>query len=213
MNYYKLYKELGNEEYLSEKLLHFIDIARVSTQSDESSLLLLDNDSEVLRFVATHSTDGAVEKLFGHSVPVSEGVTGLAARTGDVQLGAPTYHDDMFESAVGDVTYVAAAPVEISGTVVGVVTGISYKEDDPYTVTDGQRLATIAHAIALCINEILFDKDESMINPTTKNMILELSESIRIASINDNEMERSTFALIQSLNELLVRASKHRGAY
>jgi GAF domain-containing protein len=66
----------------------------------------------------------------GQRVPIGEGITGLAARTHEVQIGAPLYDGvrqaERGEAPAGDPRSVIAAPMLVDDVLVGVITAVSF---------------------------------------------------------------------------------------
>ncbi len=115
----------------------------------EGSLLVLDEASGVLRFAMTIGS--SEQTLLGQTVPLGEGITGLAAATHQVQIGAPTFggvrQDDAKRAGP---EAVIAAPMLVGETLVGVMTAVSFKEGKRFTSADGSLyggLATIAGVV------------------------------------------------------------------
>ena len=59
--------------------------------ADEGSLLVYDPEANDLTFVMTYGNKESESILIGQRVPFGKGLAGLAAETGEVQIGAPRY--------------------------------------------------------------------------------------------------------------------------
>jgi GAF domain-containing protein len=96
--------------------------------ADEGSLLVLDETTNDLRFVMTLGNEESGTMLIGQRVPLGSGVTGLAAATREVQIGAPIYRDIKQSERVDGTApeAVIAAPILIEDRVIGVITGVSF---------------------------------------------------------------------------------------
>lgn len=116
--------------------------------ADEGSLLVLDRDAESLVFSMTAGTSEQV--LLGQRVPLGQGITGLAAATGEVQIGAPTYFAIQQAESRAETSgpqAVLAAPMVVHGESLGVLTAVSFSPGKRFSSEDGQtfgQLATIA---------------------------------------------------------------------
>ena len=119
---------------------------------DEGSLLIFDADSNELVFMMTYG--GSEETLVGQRFPVGQGITGLAASSGEVQIGAPKYKDVKQSETIGDIQSVIAAPMQLGDTLIGVITAISTKPDKRFTVADGQLYACLATVAALVVHQM-----------------------------------------------------------
>jgi GAF domain-containing protein len=112
------------------------------TKAGEGSLLVLDRDASVLRFAITMGADksGDSEKtLIGQAVPLGAGISGLAAATGEVQIGAPTFRDvKQSQKIEGEPEAVIAAPVMAGGDLAGVLTCVSFAPGKRFSIEDGR---------------------------------------------------------------------------
>lgn len=110
----------------------------------EGSLLVYDKAQNDLVFVMTV---GGSQQLIGQRVPMSKGLTGLAAATREVQIGAPTFTG--VQQAAGPEA-VIAAPMLINDDLVGVITAVTFEKGKRFSANDGDlygRLATVAGVV------------------------------------------------------------------
>ncbi len=115
----------GMEAQASRRLL---TLAVAAIEADEGSLLLWDEEIGELRFVATVGNAESEAALKGQRVPLGKGITGLAAATREVQIGAPTYKDvRQTERLSAGPEAVVAAPLIATERVLGVMTGVSFR--------------------------------------------------------------------------------------
>ena len=209
-NIYQTYLASAGKEAFDNQLALFADLARAATNSDESSILLLDQASDVLRFIATMSREGAETKLIGYAVPMGEGITGLAAKSGDLQIGAPTYDDKELSEATGDVKHVVAAPIIGRHGLLGAATAISFERADSYTIEDGRKLAAAAEAAGLAIDRMLDAETASADTEMSKRsleMLNRLSQSPNELPRQDPVLMMTVESLLQHLNTLLRAAA------
>lgn len=127
---------------------------------DEGSLLVYNPEANDLTFMMTYGNPEAERMLIGTQVPMGS-LAGLAAETGQVQIGAPRYKDTTLAEAAGSVQSVISAPMMIGDRLIGVITAISNKPDKRFTEADGQLYACLATVAALVVNQALLLKAQS----------------------------------------------------
>lgn len=110
-----------------------VELAAQVVGAAEGSLLVVDRSQDPPRELVFAMTVGSREServLVGQRVPIREGVTGLAARTREVQIGAPLYDGvrqaERGDPPVGEPRSVIAAPMLIDDVLVGVITAVSF---------------------------------------------------------------------------------------
>lgn len=121
---------------------------------DEGSLLVYNPEANDLTFVMTYGNAEAERMLVGTQVPMGS-LAGLAAETGQVQIGAPRYKDATLAEAAGSVQSVISAPMIFGDRLIGVITAISNKPEKRFTEADGQLYACLATVAALVVNQAL----------------------------------------------------------
>ena len=138
----------STEEHVLQLL---IELGAQVVDASEGSLLVYDKVKKDLVFVMTV---GGSQTLLGQRVPLNGGLTGLAAATREVQIGAPTFtgvKQASDKSAGGQgPEAVIAAPMLIGDELVGVVTAVSFAHGKRFTARDGElygRLATVAGVV------------------------------------------------------------------
>lgn len=124
--------------------------------ADEGSLLVHDRDANDLRFVMTVSDYGSEATLLGQRIPLGQGITGLAAATLDVQIGAPIYKDvqqsERLEGAGPEA--VIAAPMLIGAeTLVGVITAVSFRKGKRFTSDNGRLFGSFAAIAGVVVDQ------------------------------------------------------------
>ncbi len=137
-------------ESSEEKVLELlIKLGAQVVGASEGSLLVFDPERNDLVFAMTV---GGPAVLIGERVPLNRGLTGLAAATREVQIGAPTFkvrqdpssHDQQGPQAV------LAAPMLAGDDLVGVLTAVSFDAAKRFTSADGElygRLAAVAGVV------------------------------------------------------------------
>ena len=110
-------------------LRQLLTLATSAVGAEEGSLLVWDEEIGELRFVATIGNEASEAALMGQRVPLGKGITGLAAVTREVQVGAPTYRDiRQTERLAAGPEAVVAAPVVVADRLLGVITGVSFEQ-------------------------------------------------------------------------------------
>ena len=116
--------------------------------ADEGSLLVLEPDKNLLTFaMVVRANEGESTPLEGQSIPVGKGLTGLAALTREVQIGAPTYVVGQELRQGSGPEAVIAAPMLIEDECVGVITAVSYQSGRRFSAKDAAlygQLSTVA---------------------------------------------------------------------
>lgn len=140
-------REEGVLRLLLETAIRTVDAA-------EGSVLAYDRDANDLRFVMTVNGPG---NLVGQRVPIGAGLTGLAALTHEVQIGAPTYRtvDDANKATgvEGEPSAVIAAPMVSGDQLIGVLTAVRFKPGHRFTTDDGRAYGNFATIAALMLDQ------------------------------------------------------------
>jgi GAF domain-containing protein len=140
-------REEGVLRLLLETAIRTVDAA-------EGSVLAYDPDANDLRFVMVVNGPGS---LVGQRVPIGAGLTGLAALTHEVQIGAPTFKtvDDANKATgvEGEPSAVIAAPMVSGDTLIGVLTAVRFKSGHRFTTDDGRAYGNFATIAALMLDQ------------------------------------------------------------
>jgi GAF domain-containing protein len=123
--------------------------------ADEGSLLVYDPEANDLTFVMTYGNKESESILIGQRVPFGQGLAGLAAETGEVQIGAPRYKDVHQSETMGGIKAVISAPMMLGDKLIGVITAVSNKDAKRFSMDDGQLYACLATIAALVVNQAL----------------------------------------------------------
>lgn len=122
--------------------------------AEEGSLLLLDEAAGDLRFVMTIGPAETEAMLRGQRVPLGAGITGLAAASREVQIGAPTFRDIRqaeHRGGPGTPEAVIAAPMVVGEHLVGVITAVSFAPGKRFTGEMGRMYGGFAAIAGLLI--------------------------------------------------------------
>jgi hypothetical protein len=132
----------------------FLSLAVGAINAEEGSLLLWDEQINELRFVATVGNAESEAVLKGQRVPLGKGVTGLAAATRSVQVGAPTYADiQQTERLAGGPEAVVAAPMVVADRLLGVVTGVSFRPGQRFGKDEAVAYGDFAAVMAVLLEQ------------------------------------------------------------
>jgi transcriptional regulator with GAF, ATPase, and Fis domain len=125
--------------------------------ADEGSLLVYDAPSKSLRFAMTLGDEQSASRLEGQSVPIGEGLVGLAAVTREVQVGAPIFHDlqqtQKRSGEKGEPEAVIAAPMVVNDALIGVLTAVSFRPGKRFSADSARLYARAATIAALIIDQ------------------------------------------------------------
>ncbi len=124
---------------------------------EEGSLLVLDEPAETLIFAMTIGDADSANALRGQRVPLGQGITGLAAATQEVQIGAPTYKDIQqsvrADGQAGGPTAVMAAPIMIEERLIGVLTAVSFAAAKHFTTDEAKLFGGFAAISGVVIGQ------------------------------------------------------------
>jgi GAF domain-containing protein len=126
------------------------------TGADEGSLLVLDEAAGDLRFAMTIGDAGSEATLLGQRVPLGQGITGLAAATLEVQIGAPTFRDIRQSARLDPAAVqeaVMAAPMLLGEQLVGVITAVSFRAGKRFTTEDGRLFGGFAAIAGVLVDQ------------------------------------------------------------
>jgi GAF domain-containing protein len=133
-------------------LRQLVEIGVSVVAADEGSLLVVEPDGRNLRFAMTI---GASEQtLLGQRVPIGSGVTGLAAATRQVQVGAPVYRDvEQTERLSEGPESVIAAPMMLGDSVIGVMTAVTFTKGRLFSAKESDLYARFSGLAGLLVEQ------------------------------------------------------------
>lgn len=125
--------------------IHSVDV-------EEGSLLIHDTLTQDLVFLMTGGDMLSESTLKGQRVRIGEGLTGLAAKTGAVQVGAPVLKtvSQPAHHQYKAPTQIIAAPMFAADAVIGVLTAASYVPERRFSKDEAvlfERMASLAGLI------------------------------------------------------------------
>lgn len=121
--------------------------------AEEGSLLVLDEAAGDLVFAMTVGSKTSEQALAGQRVPLGQGITGLAAATREVQLGAPKFsqvQQARDRSETEGPQSVIAAPMIVGESVVGVITAVTFAQGKRFGSREAElygKLAAVAGVV------------------------------------------------------------------
>jgi hypothetical protein len=137
-------EEAGRVSDLDLDLLRvLIELGAQVVDASEGSLLVYEPATNDLVFALTVGGPS----LVGQRLALGQGLTGLAAATREVQIGAPTYRGVTQEKGP---EAVIAAPMLSGDELIGVITAVSFAPGKRFTARDGDlygRLAAVAGVV------------------------------------------------------------------
>lgn len=173
--------------------------------ADEGSLLVLDRATDELVFAMT--VGGSEATLLGQRIPLGTGLTGLAAATREVQIGAPTYAgvaQARDHGAASGPTAVIAAPMLVGDDLLGVITAVRFAAGARFTGDDADLYAQVAAIAGVVVMQRRRIADEA----ATESEVLEQAIARSIGRIARARADGLTHVanMLASL-ELLVGAT------
>lgn len=159
-----------------------LDRARVLVGGDEGSVLLLDGEARELVFTLTVGSPRSEATLRGQRVPLGQGITGLAAATCAVQIGAPTYVDveqsRRADGQEGQPAAVLAAPMLARTGLVGVLTTVSFAPEHAFTGAHAELYAALgAVAAGIVAGGERVELDAATVTDATAALVAALERS------------------------------------
>ena len=139
----------------AEVLELMIRLAVQAVGAREGSYFVYDVEGGDLVLALTTAGGEDAPRLVGRRVPLGTGVTGFAAATREVQIGAPRYH---FEDAGGtppppEGESLIAAPVLWQDELLGVLTAVSFDPERRFTQGHASLYGSVATVAALVLQQ------------------------------------------------------------
>jgi len=133
-------------------LRQLVEIGVSVVTADEGSLLVVDQDGRNLRFAMT--VGASEQTLLGQRVPIGSGITGLAAATRQVHVGAPVYRDVAQTERLSEgPESVIAAPMMLADTVIGVMTAVTFQKGRVFTAKETDLYARFSGLAGLLVEQ------------------------------------------------------------
>lgn len=132
-----------------------VELAVQAVGGQEGSLLVYDRSRGDLVFAMATGGPKAEEALLGRRLSLGDGLTGLAAATREVQIGAPTYTLEGERSAATrlDPEAVLAAPMLVGDDLVGVLTAVSFETGKRFRAEHAALYSKIAAVAGVLVQQ------------------------------------------------------------
>lgn len=135
-----------------------LQLSLISINSENGSLLVVDEDTNELVFVVVH---GMVrESLRGHRIPAGQGVAGWVAETGEAVLLDNARQDPRFSIEV-DHTFdfytrsLICVPIIYNERVLGVIQALNKQGDEPFEQADIALLGVVGQMAAVAMHKAI----------------------------------------------------------
>jgi GAF domain-containing protein len=150
---FRCYSEITNDEIYS-LILDVLTTAMEAVHSQDGSLLLMDEDTEELVFVAVKGE--GKEQLTGQRIPAEAGIAGWVATHREPVLVLDVKNDDRWLPDVDrwigfQTSSLMCIPLEFGGRVLGVIEVVNSFGDDPFDEADLDIMILIARLSALVL--------------------------------------------------------------
>lgn len=137
---------ITSDEALLPLLNRTFQMAMKLLNAPEGSLLLLDEDTNELKFVLVKGL--LAERLLNYRIPVDEGIAGWVMQNARPALVRDVRHDPRFSHTIDDqfrfrTQSIAAVPLIGGGKVFGVMEALNQPVDVPFSETDVTLLSLI----------------------------------------------------------------------
>ncbi len=181
-----------------------------AADAEEGSLLVLDEATQELVFVMTAGDMLTESALKGQRVPLGQGLSGIAAQTGELQIGTPIHtgvHQPLHRDQQAP-RQLMAAPMRYRERVVGVLTAATYKPERHFSTEQIQMfgsVATLAGIVVATRQSSQFSGDDDSGVPAAHESPDELA---RLVSETALRIGRSDGARLRSLLNLLRQVER-----
>jgi Nif-specific regulatory protein len=157
-----------------------IDTATRMMQAKASSLLLVDEDGQTLRFEVT--TGPKRLEIKKHEVKIGQGIAGLVAKTGEPLLVKDVTKDKRWYKPISDeiefqTKSIACSPLKIDENIIGVLQIIDKKNGDSFDNSDLEILNVFAN---VCSEAIHNTRKLDKANRQNKNLTDQIAETHQI---------------------------------
>lgn len=153
-------EQLTGDEALFPLLHRAFQSAMDLLNAPEGSLLLLDEDTNELKFVLVKGV--LAERLLNYRIPAEEGIAGWVIRQRSPALVRDVRHDSRFSDTIDEAfkfrtQSIAAVPVIGGGKILGVMEALNQPVDEPFSELD----VTLLNLICRYMGELLIDHDSA----------------------------------------------------
>ncbi|MBL8684242.1 MAG: GAF domain-containing protein [Myxococcales bacterium] len=142
---------IGTQSPEASVLRVLVELGVQVADADEGSLLVLDPATNELVFSMVVGVEESA--LIGKRLPVGKGLTGLAAVTREVQIGAPTYVVGQETKGGAGPRAVIAAPMLVRDACIGVITAVSFREEKRFGAREASLYAKLAAVAGVLVQQ------------------------------------------------------------
>lgn len=154
---YQLGREFSKTIEFSDLLPIITDLIKKSLHFDYVAILLKDEDGYLRIKQASEGFSKELKKNFKVSIEKGEGITGTAAKNGEIIVVNKVDEDKRYIRAIPKVKSEIAVPLKVKGKVIGVIDAESTTNDE-LTEEDKRALEAIASETAIAIeNALLYE--------------------------------------------------------
>lgn len=206
--------DLQTEQAHEDALRVALELGIGSVGADEGSLLGFDESTGDLVFVMTAGDMLSESVLRGQHVPVGQGLTGLAALTGEVQVGVPT-DPSVLQPEHRDGTsprFLIAAPMFAGKQLVGVLTAATYSPGHRFSEDQTRTFGRIAALAGIVVAERRRTRDgaelrasASVTGTADPGLSLQVAETLQRLTRGDDSRLRVLLQLMQQIEYLAAR--------
>lgn len=191
-----------------------VELGVQTVDADEGSLLVLDESTRELVFAMTVGDNRSETVLVGQRVPMGQGLTGLAALTGEVQVGVPSYAAIQQSSHRDDSgpRYLIAAPMFAHDRLVGILTAASFRHERQFSPEDVRLFGRVAALAGIVVAEGQREKtqmdmrDNSFVAKDETDLLQqELAEVLRQLVQGDTSRMRTVLQMLKQIAALAER--------
>lgn len=184
---------------LEQILSDTTNLVQVSLDAELASLWLLDETGEHLTLTA--SSGPLAEQITGYCLPVSHGIAGYVARTGEPYASADVGHDERHYAGLdqsGDYEpgSILCVPLRIAGRVIGVVQAL-HSEPRWFSHSDLQLFESVTSSVGIAVENARLFAEVQEFNQQLENMVAESTQQL------EREKEQ-TWAILASMADALV---------
>ena len=135
-----------------------LQLGLISINSENGSLLVVDDETNELVFVVVHGT--VRESLRGHRIEAGQGVAGWVAQTGESVILDNARQDPRFSFEV-DQTFdfftlsLICVPIVYNERVLGVIQALNKTGDEPFGQSDVALLGVVAQMAAVAMHKAI----------------------------------------------------------
>lgn len=214
----ELIGQINSNLEINDVLKNIIEAAKQITNSEASSVFLLDKETDEL--ILTIPTGPVSEKIHGRRFPKNKGIAGWVATHSEAQIVNDVAEDERFygdfEPEVFTTRNILCVPLKNQNEeVIGVLQAIN-KRDAEYNEQELPLFQALAHQAAIAItNTRLLDERKTLlseIHHRVKNNMAIISGMIQLQAFNEDD-ETLQNKLLKSVTRISSMAAVHEQLY